>query len=182
MGLFALLSGALAEDRPLNHPSKYLYGFTGQSVAFLGSEDIRYGFGVGLGFGKPEHRFRFRTLPAQLVYEGYVDRTTSRFAYTRVRSTWAVGGLVYSRWFWPQDKQGRSMYGDFGWGLQYTTATSRDLDITLNSTPMIGFGGIFPGGRRDYLIGLRLLHISNGGVKKPNQGQNQFFLTIGIRY
>jgi hypothetical protein len=180
--LLALGTVAVAQEEPRNHPSRYLYGFVGQSVVVLGSEDIRYGAGMGFAYGKPERRFRFRSIPAQLIFEGYFDRTSSRFRYDNPRDTYSFGGLVSARWYWPRNEFGWGMYGDLGWGLQYANHPTRDLDSTVNSTPMIGFGGVFASGRNEYLIGLRLLHISNAGTKEPNQGQNQLFLTLGYRF
>lgn len=173
---------AAAEDLPRNHPSRYLYGFVGQSLTTLGSEDVRYGFGIGMGYGKPDRRFRFRSIPAQLVYEAYLDRTTSRFRYAPHRSTYALGGLVLARWFWPRNEKGWGMYGGIGMGLQVAEFRTRDLNSTINSTPVLDIGGTFESGSREYLVGLRLLHISNAGTRGPNQGQNQLLLTLGVRF
>jgi hypothetical protein len=59
---------------------------------------------------------------------------------------------------------------------------SFDLDSQVNSTPVMGVGALFPVGNREFLLEGGLLHISNGGTKKPNRGQNQFILTLGVRF
>lgn len=182
LGLVLASGFAAAQEAPRNHASKYLNAYVGQALTTLGSEDVRYGFAFGYGFGKPERRFRFHSIPAQLVYEGYLLRTTSRFHYAPHRSSWAVGGLAYSRWFWPRNEKGWGMYGGVGIGLQVVEFRSRDLNSTINSTPVLDIGGTFESGNREYLIGLRLLHISNAGTKEPNQGENLLFLTLGMRF
>lgn len=187
--LFALLMIAtasqfsLAQDRPKNYGSKYLYGFYGKSIGWLGSEEVRVGGGLGYAVGQPEPRFAWGRIPAQLVYEGYVNHTWGVSNYKEHNTnTIALGGLAYGRWFWPQDHEGRGMYADLGWGLQYADHPTHDLDLKLNSTPVFGIGGLFPMGKREFMVGLRYMHVSNAGTKEPNQGQNQFYLLVGLRF
>jgi len=178
-GMLVISAVSTAQEDPRTAPSKYVYGFFGQSALILGSEDNRYGGGIGFGYGKPERRFRYKTLPAQLVVEGYIDRTRS---LSESRDTTAFGVLAYSRWRFPVNERGWGIYFDAGWGLQYADKTTIDLDSHLNSTPMLGLGGAFPIGHREFLIGLRFLHISNAGLRGSNQGQNELFLTLGFRF
>lgn len=174
------------QDRAISdfrtRPSWHVFGFYGQSALVLGSEDSRLGGGLAIGYGKPEPRFRYGSIPAQLVVEGYVDRTISLLKRKPSPDTNSVGTLVYSRWRWNLNEHGWGMYLDLGWGLQYSSQPSVDLDNHLNSTPMLGFGGTFRFGTQEFLAGIRVLHISNGGSNKPNQGQNQIFLTLGVRF
>lgn len=96
--------------------------------------------------------------------------------------TYAIGGLAYGRWFWPHDELDRKMFFDLGWGFQYASHPTFDLDTRINSTPILGFGALFPMGPREFLLSLRLLHISNGGTDKPNRGQNEILLIMGVRF
>jgi len=184
--LFSLLiasQSVFAQSEPKNHGSKYLYGFYGKSIGWLGSEEVRVGGGVGYAVGKPEPRFAWGRITAQVVYEGYVNHTWGMSSYKgHDVNTIGVGALAYGRWFWPKDSAGRGMYADLGWGLQYANHPTHDLDLKVNSTPVVGIGGLFPAGKREYMIGLRYLHVSNAGTKEPNQGQNQFYLLFGVRF
>lgn len=181
--LIAVAALANAQSEELNHSSHYWRGFFGQSAIILGSEDVREAFGLGYGYGRPEPRLRRGSVTAQLVYEGYYEQSSSVEKYDVGHlHTYSFGVLGYGRWFWPKDKQGRGMFFDLGWGFQYANQSSHDLDSQVNSTPTTGFGATFPVGERDFLIGLSLLHISNGGTKKPNRGQNQLLVTFGVRF
>lgn len=172
------------EVDPRTRPSWYFTGFYGQAAQVLGTSDIRAGFGFAVGHGKPEPRFRYAALPAQLVYEFYVDTTQSPGVdLNPANRTYAVGALAISRWFWPVDKIGNYMFFDIGWGLQYADKTTVDLDSQLNSTPVIGFGGLFPlTNGNEFMLGVRLLHVSNAGTKGHNLGQNEILLTLGVRF
>jgi hypothetical protein len=177
-------STALADDPDTrSRPSHYVTGFFGQSQIILGSEDPRFGGGLSYAYGGPEKRFTKGNVTGQLVYEGYIDRTQSNGGDGfSGNSTYALGGLAYGRWYWPLDHLGNGVYADLGWGLQIADRTTLDLESSINSTPVAGFGGVFRDGKKEYLIGLRFLHISNGGLVKPNFGQNEVFLTLGFRY
>lgn len=171
-------AGAQSAPDPRTSSSRYLYAFGGVSIIFLGSEDRRVGGGLGFGYGRPEPRFRYGSLRAQLVYEGYVDTTHGQDRKKNyLRDTFAVGGLAYGRWF-----VGRRLYADLGWGAQLANHASHDLPSVFNSTPVVGFGTLLPAGRYDWNIGLRLLHVSNAGTVGNNAGQNELFLTVGVRY
>ena len=164
--------------------SWYVHGFVGPSAIILGSQDPRFGYGLSVGYGRPDAHFRFRKIPAQFVLEGYWDTSESK-GVNGIPSnrTEAVGALAISRYRWPADKQGNGYYAEIGWGLQYATRPTVDLDSKLNSTPILGIGGLFHYTESsDIMLGLRLLHISNAGTKKPNHGQNQVLLVAGFRF
>lgn len=183
LAIACVTATAFCEQEPLNRSSKYAYGLAGRSQSILGSEDERVGFGFGVAWGKPEPRFGRGSVLAQLVSDVYFDQTSSQDRFDSTKShTFAFGNLWYGRWFWPQDKEHRGFYADLGWGAQYANLITHDLDSHLNSTPMLGVGSRFPMGDRDFMIGLRYLHISNGGTYKPNRGQNQIYFMIGVRF
>lgn len=185
--LIAMASLALADDplprqTKLNAPSTYLNIFGGQSMTILGSEDRRTGFGLGIGFGRPEPQFRIRGIRSQLVCEAYYDHTSSRgasgFGPNQADS---FGLLAYGLWRWPK-KRGLGLYATAGWGLQYTNRTSVDLDSKINSTPMLGLGVSWDTGGGEGSIGLRFVHISNAGFVGRNQGQNQLYVVYSWRF
>jgi hypothetical protein len=163
---------------PVNYASTYVYTFGLKSFRVLGTADDRYGEGFGIGYGRPEPRFSLKQIKAQLEYEAYYDQTDSSMYHT---GTYAEGLLGVARWYWPRDRHGRGFYADLGFGFQYANTQTFDLDTRLNSTPITGFGGVFRANGREYLVGLRWLHISNAGTDRPNRGQNELLLMVTLR-
>jgi hypothetical protein len=53
--------------------------------------------------------------------------------------------------------------------LSHTSIDERDLSTQFQFGEMLG-GGINFGGRRQYTVGVRVQHLSNGGIKEPNNG------------
>ncbi len=176
----------LAEETsdPKFSPSWYVNLFGGQGALILGSQDPRYGYGIAVGYGRPDGHLRFKSIPAQLVFEGYWDTTGSRGVGGGTSNrTEAFGALAIMRYKWPRDKQMNGFYADIGWGMQYANKPTVDLDTKLNSTPVLGVGGFFRyNEHHELMLGARLLHISNGGTKKPNHGQNQLLIVVGTRF
>jgi hypothetical protein len=155
----------------------------GRTQKILGSAEIRGVAGFSVGLGKDEPKFRFGKIPAQLVWEAYRYGTDLQSAPgASPTRTWNFGGLAIARYRWPMDAYGNGMFFDLGFGVQFVNRVTFDLQSTINTTPMLGFGGVFKSGNDEVLIGLRLLHISNGGRVKPNRGDNILFLTFGIRF
>jgi hypothetical protein len=180
--LISIHSLVFGQSDPINHSAHYMFGFAGQSAIVLGSQDSRVAFGFDYGYGRPEPRFQRGSVLAQIVYEAYYDQSSGLPLAGSNLHTDALGGLGIGRWFWPRDSQNRSMYFDLGWGFQYANHPSFDLDTKWNSTPITGFGALFPTGSREFMVGVRYLHISNGGTDKPNRGQNQILFTIGVKF
>jgi hypothetical protein len=163
-------------------PSWYVGGFVGQSTIVLGSQDIRQGGGLAIAYSRPEPLFSTSRVPGQLVWEAYLDRTYSVNERERSPDTHAFGVLAIARWYSNQDQYGQGFYYGGGWGLQFADRASIDLDSKVNSTPMLEVGTTFPVGRSEILIGLRFLHVSNAGTVGDNNGSNQLFLTVGLRF
>lgn len=177
----ASLLGETGDSR--TRSSHYFTAFGLQGQRIFGSQDLRTGNGFSYGYGRPEPKFRWGQIPAQLVYEGYLDHTESRGAQGRPPNrTYALGGLAYSRWRWPLDKMGNGVYADIGWGFQLADHPTLDLDSQFNSTPFLTFGGTFKYGEREFMVGLRYLHISNANLKGRNRGENELLLSVGFRY
>ncbi|OJU62729.1 MAG: hypothetical protein BGO01_09985 [Armatimonadetes bacterium 55-13] len=188
-GVVALASVAMASDEvslPVNtdtrRPHYYFNIFGGQSALILGSEDRRVGIGVGLGWGRPEPRFTFKKVKAELVYSVYYDHTGSRGASGEgPNQVESLGFLVYARYAASVSKK-LGYYVNVGLGLQYSNQQTVDLSSKINSTPMLGVGLTWDTSNGEASLGLGLLHISNAGTVPPNQGQNQVYLMYGWRF
>lgn len=182
--LLALSSSLFAQTTQSDWTDRsywYVGSSFGQSSVFLGSEDIRQGFSLNLAHATPCPRLRFRKTPGQLVLEAYANRTGSTNE-RRSPDTYAGGLLAMARYEGRRDENGQGYYLSLGWGVQFESKRSIDLDSPTNSTPVIEVGTIFPLGQEELMIGARWLHISNAGLVGRNQGANYFLLTAGIRF
>lgn len=187
--LAILVTGAaFGQEDPRTRPGYYVSGFFGRSLLILGSKDQRTGGGFSVEYGKPEPRFQIKSIPAQLVYELYADRTYSHgISREGPNQTWGLGFLALARHRWPLSPHGVGFFTDLGFGVHYEDIQTHDLPTHFNTTPTIGFGIAFPGAHgHEWLVGLRLLHISNGGTgghsEGSNPGQNQVLATVGYRF
>lgn len=181
--LFALLGAGVgfAQTGALRQKNTYLTFFYGSNFNVLGSEDPRRGGGLAVGFGRPERRLRMRNIPGELVLEGYVANTFSPGASSYPRNTsYEFGALAISRYEW-RDSPDFGAFFDVGFGAQFSSRPSVDLDSRFNTTPMLGGGAIFPVGDHELLLGVRFLHISNAGTRGNNQGQNRIYVTLTLR-
>jgi hypothetical protein len=153
--------------------------FGGRSELVLGSEDQRFGGGLFYEYGRPDRKLKLFGLPTQRISEVYLSRTHSGGGQSgdpHNNDTHALGALEQAR------MRFKSVYFDVGWGLQVQSRRTTDLPSYVNSTPTVGAGFVFNTQKMDWLVGLRWLHISNGGTQRRNPGQNQLFLMIGVRY
>jgi hypothetical protein len=158
-----------------------VHGYLGRSVKILGTSDIRQGAGLGISFSYPSNWLLIKPYRSELVFEAYSLYTQSIGAVNFGASpTWTFGGLAYARYSGPQTDQ-MQPYVEIGWGLNYSTARTRDLDSTFNSTPMIGAGVRFYSNSTEFTVGIRLLHLSNGGTYGSNRGQNYLMIHASVR-
>lgn len=185
MALVPLLPLALPPATPedeLFRPSYYVSAAVGHSMRVLGSEENRNNQYFSVAYGKPEPRFRYRSIKAQLVVEAYYERSeVGRVRRSLPNASDGYGVLGYARYRWGK-RGGIGTYFDIGWGLQYVDLLSRDIETHLNSTPMFGVGAAFTLPSGELLVGARLLHLSNAGLVGDNQGQNQLFVTVSYRF
>ncbi len=172
------VSVAGAQDGSGVSPKAHYLGVDSvRSVLILGSDDSRSGYGISYGYGKPDRGLKCVFGKGERVSEVYLERTHSRGVNTdKANDTYALGGMVIAR-YWH-----RHTYFDAGFGIQLENKTTNDLTNNLNSTPMLGGGMVFNSGGRSYLLGFRFLHISNGGTRQPNPGQNQLVINFNLRY
>lgn len=184
LGAFLLCSIGLVRADQIGKTDKS-YSFTsffGRSELVLGSEDLRRGYGFALGYERPERQFRFRTIPAQLTTSLYYLRTKGDSKDNRFeRYSDAAGVLFGARYRWPM-KNDVGFFMDMGLGIQVTNFLSVDINSHVNTTPYMGIGLAFRTDGIEALLGLQFMHISNGGTKPPNQGQNQIMLSLGLRF
>lgn len=191
---FALLlglSGSIlaADDSSAKWPvedigsAHYLKVFGGQSSLILGTQDRRQMMGVEYGYAKPDPRLTLRGYPAQMVYELKFDYSRSSGNFPEdPKSDLAIGTIFYSHSEFPY-KASTGYYLDWGGGAEWLNHTSRDLPLCFDGALMVGAGYFtpMPGSTNKVLIGIRYFHISNGGRKYPNFGQNQLQLTLGVK-
>ena len=187
LSLLALSAFAAAQDDLprvdfRDRPYWYVGGFLGQSGIILGGEDIRQGGGFSVAYARPERRFNYGKFKGQIVAEVYANRTHSVNEPTSPNTS-AAGFLVMSRWHSRQNEKGQGFFMDLGWGFQYASKRSIDLDSRVNSTPVVDLGTTFPlGEKQEFMVALRILHESNAGLAGRNQGSNNFWLTFGVRF
>lgn len=157
--------------------------FVGQALLTLGSEDIRNGAGAAITYTMPYRRLRFCDYPGELTLETYYHASYSGGASGKPPNQSNAGGILAMARYRGRSQGGMAGYLELGWGLQYTDKRSVDLDSRLNSTPTFGIGVIqrAPSGN-EISFGIRIMHISNAGIVGRNQGQNQFFGTMAVKF
>lgn len=154
-------------------------GGVGRSLPeFVGSEDHRKYQYLGVAYARPEPRLRFRRYKAEIVLEGYYERSHSPGASEQAMNTTdAWGVMAYARY-----RFGGQFFFDIGWGAQYVDQRTVDLSSRLNSTPNLALGIAIPDGNREVLFGVRLLHVSNAGLSGNNQGLNNLGIFAAVKF
>jgi lipid A 3-O-deacylase len=174
--LFAMAAGHALAD----HQILWITG--SKTWAILGSQDIRNGLSVHFQKVKPDKRLSFRQNRAEFVWEGYVQRSWGGRPGRGKNTQSNIGILALGRYEQGLPGTARS-YWEAGWGLEWVDKDTQDLDSPINSAPTLGAGYIFPqGGKSELYLGFRYHHVSNGGTKRPNQGQNWIQLMLGVRF
>jgi hypothetical protein len=177
----ALLIPAACLAQSYDRPAWYLTFYGGSSARILGTQDIRTNYGVGISYSRPERHFKWRHGPANLVLEGYYEHSIGEPAEGRSSTfTESVGFIGYARFRFI--KRDYALYFDIGEGINFSNLESPDLDTKINSSPMIGGGVAIRQGSRETLLGVRILHLSNAGLRGSNRGQNQILFTVSVRF
>ena len=71
-------------------------------------------------------------------------------------------------------------YAEAGIGLIYTDFQVRDQGLRINFNPQLGLGTeVVTGDFGNFLVALRLHHLSNGGLRSDNRGVNSLVLQVG---
>lgn len=179
MALAAVLAPALAIADGWDRPIYWISG--GKTWEILGSQDLRHGYGLHVQWAKPDRRLSFRQNRAKLVWEGYYMHSTGGRPNRTDDIQTNLGLLALARYEQGPPGTARS-YWEAGWGLQYISRLGPDINLHLNSTPTLGGGYIWPWGERELWVSARYHHISNGGLRKPNQGQNWLQVMVGVKF
>lgn len=161
--------------------SRYFKVFGGESILILGTEDRRTMSGAEFGFGKPDPRLALRGYPAQIVTELKFDYSRASGDYREPASDLALGAIWTAHYEWPWHSP-RGLYADWGGGAESVNHVSHDLPLSLDGAITAGFGYYFPHASDRVLVGIRYFHISNGGRKYPNFGQNQIQAIVGLKF
>ncbi|MFY9233130.1 MAG: acyloxyacyl hydrolase [Fimbriimonadaceae bacterium] len=150
-----------------------------QCQPIFSSEDLREGISVAATYTVPWNRLRFRSHRAELTIEGHYDISNSDGYSGRAPDVVDGYGLMAFSRYRGRSRNGLAGYFEMGWGLYYSPKLSLDIDNHLSSTPTLGVGVVTrTGSGREVFAGIRLMHISNGGLSKGNQGQNRLQLTL----
>lgn len=160
----------------------YTLGYSVRSQLILGSEDQRSGGGFSLAVGRKDPKLRSGNVPGEFIWEAYFMNTTSEGVNgDPPNSSASLGVLASGRWRW-EFRPDMNFFGDVGFGIQWLNHTSYDVPLAFNTTPSFAFGMEFKTKGGAVMAGARLLHVSNGGRKLPNPGQNLLQWFIGFRY
>ena len=162
----------------------YVSAFGGQSVIVFGSSDPRMAHGAGIGYNFGERaRLRWgKKKRGELLGEIYYDYTKSNGVKAfPANSSSAYGLLALARYTW-RPKDAPDSFLDIGWGVQFLSRSSHDLQSKINSTPCLDFGIILGKDHPRATVGARFMHISNAHTVGANEGQNQVYLLIQVPF
>lgn len=175
LGMALLFGNAFAGAQSLL-PYHEAGGWIGRSFKLFGSHEIRNSVAGFYGFAKPDRRLKHGPVGGHVVYEGYAEFNDNP-GDAEVQNSYhseAVGGLAMCRWDY------KSLFVDFGIGLQVQDRLSPDLPSYVNTTPTLGLGWVLKSGDRPTVLGLRYLHTSNAHTHRKNAGQNQLLLYLSV--
>lgn len=178
----AKLTRALRVNDEDHRIHRYVTLFYGSSKLVLGSEDPRAGGGIRLGYGRLDPALNIGNFKGELVWEGYFLQTSSDGVNGDPPNITVAYGLLASalyRWKLGPDA---GFFTSIGFGIQYVDITTSDLPLNLNTTPALGAGLILRQNDLEYHLGIQWLHVSNGGRKPPNPGQNYIVFSLGVRF
>lgn len=84
------------------------------------------------------------------------------------------------------DRGASPTFLEFGIGLSWFdrdfATDARRFSTRWNFYDMVGIGHTYGGAQGQHEVGLRLTHISNGGIRHPNPGQNFLQLRYAYRF
>ncbi|MEM4408129.1 MAG: acyloxyacyl hydrolase [Candidatus Caldarchaeum sp.] len=151
----------------------------GKTWNILGTSRDRDGLVFSVEVVRPERRFSIAKIPNTLAYQSVGLRYLSSSSFggdvNSVRAVWfSLGG----RWVLT-DGPRRHLYLEAGTGVLFADRTTLDIDSKFNFASYIGFGSYFNGSAYSPRLGVRITHISNGGIKPRNRGLNLVQLVFG---
>jgi hypothetical protein len=182
MCLIAQSSFAQLVDSDVHY---YTYAGLSHTLLILASADERNGKSFSFAQGKGDPRLTiYHRIHGELIWEGYFNESKTNLtspAYPD-RLNQQYGILAMARYRWPEHNA-MNYYLDGGLGFSLLRHSSQDLPLANDF--MIG-GGVgmefHTGEKSSILLGIRNLHTSNAGRKRPNFGENLVEYYIGYSW
>lgn len=166
--------------------------FLGTQTACLAIDSSSFEYAVG-------NRTQIMRIAAQIDWRrqwktssyssigGYWELSGGRWRENRfhniIRNTQHVNDIGLTPIFRLQGDDRSGLYAESGIGLHYLHGTydnnGRRLSDNFQFGSHIGFGSVV---FNRFDVGLRFQHISNGGIKKPNDGVNFVGVRMALRF
>ena len=146
------------------------------SIIILGSRDARAGIYFSYQTQRPEKRFTVLGHRLDLGLEYGIAYSYGGGWDNRPHDQTVSYSILTLAKYENLGPSGKGIYYEVGFGLNYASKVTFDLDSNFNSTPTFGFGWVSGKQSGVRSIGLRYYHISNAGTNRPNQGQNQLMI------
>lgn len=123
----------------------------------------------GRGILRGRLEYAVEAIPAFLVFQ---DSTVYGFDLTPVLFKWNFTSSA--RWI---------PYFETGAGMLFTTDDVPEKTFPFNFTPQAGFGFHIPTTpKQAFTVAFKYMHISNGGLDKPNPGINSIQVLVGYHW
>lgn len=124
---------------------------------------------LGKGIFRGRLEYTVEAIPAFFVFQ---DSTVYGFDVTPVLLKWNFTSA--NRWI---------PYFEAGAGMLLTSDDVPEKTFPFNFTPQAGFGfHILTGQKQAFTLALKYMHISNGGLDKPNPGINSVQMFVGYHW
>jgi lipid A 3-O-deacylase len=124
---------------------------------------------LGKGFFRGRLEYAVEAIPAFFVFQ---DSTVYGFDVTPILLKWNFTSA--DRWL---------PYFEAGAGMLLTADDVPERTFPFNFTPQAGFGfHIMTGQKQAFTLTLKYMHISNGGLDRPNPGINSVQMFVGYHW
>ncbi len=152
----------------------------GKTWNILGTSRDRDGVVFSLEAVRPERRLKISSVSPTLAYQTVGLRFLSSTSLGGdVRSLQGVWFSLGGRWVVTGGPR-QNLFWEAGTGVLFLDNTTLDVDSKFSFASYIGFGSYFNGSPRSPRLGVRITHISNGGIKPRNRGLNLVQLVVGV--
>jgi lipid A 3-O-deacylase len=180
--LVGVASHSSAQDRPILSKGSWTMGvWTGGGSGVTGTTadtqlwltGARLGKVVtsdlGKGFFRGRLEYAVEAIPAFFVFQ---DSTVYGFDVTPILLKWNFTSA--NRWI---------PFFEAGAGMLLTSEDVPEKTFPFNFTPQAGFGFHIPTGQKQaFTLTLKYMHISNGGLDRPNPGINSIQMMVGYHW
>ena len=124
----------------------------------------------GSGIFRGRLEYAVEAIPAFVVFQ---DSTVYGFDFTPLLLKWNFTS-AHHRWI---------PYFETGAGMLFTTDDVPEQTFPFNFTPQAGFGvHILTGQKQAFTVAFKYMHISNGGLDRPNPGINSIQALVGYHW